>query len=485
MDKQNKAPRINHAMLPLEQKTKYVLDTKRKHSFKKFVVNNWLRAVVEDGLSIDEIDNKFLKAMHKQGAAIWLNLEGSFVYRPNIEVDPIELASDDKAKRVFCSLLKMRNVSFKDYGSGEKTIPADVHSKNLLPVVEEFTPFAPSEFYYDKGLWKRTSFRPTKYLQIERPTSIKFPQNIDKLIQHLCNYTFEYYEWFMNWLAGFFQSLRKSPVAVVIRGDQGSGKSLFFEHILTPLYGEAHCVVVDQARIESNFKNWIASVLFYNLNEVAVDMQGRKNAKNFLKQLITDPAVQTELKYTDASAVKIYGNVYITTNEALPVEIEPSDRRFTVFQSGCSLWKAGFNPPVLIEQIAAELEDFAKYLKTYKVDWKMYSTCLDTPEKKAIQGGTNSKLSLYVQAVLGKDISYFSDLNEIATLDLYKRIKSAFEESKIAQDDLISGYRTLYDVDHSSKKVMENIRMLEPVVFAKEKIKSSNGKKIIELPRGS
>jgi len=486
---------LNTDLLPLEQNKKYLLDLKRRQTFKKFRVNNWFREMIEkDTDDLEKIENVVLKRIYKHGAGIWLSPEGNIVYRPAVDAEPIELSSDDRAKRVFCSIMKEKNLKFfKGYTDKEGVYhKADIQAQELLVVSDEFTPFASSEFYVVDGLWKRTSFRPTPYMLTDKPTKFPHPENIDKLIVNLCNQNAEYYEWFMNWLAGFFQTLQKSHVAVVLRGDQGSGKSMFFERVLMPLFGEKHCVVVDQARIESQFKNWIQNILFYNLNEVAVDMKGRKYLKNFLKQLVTDTSVQAELKHKDAAVVPIYGNIYITSNEALPVEIEPSDRRFTVFQTGGSLRKMGWDTAKLIEDIEAELPNFAKLLKTIKVDWGMYHTALDTPEKRAIQSGTNSKLSLFIQAILNKDILYFSELPEIGdteaevsnNAELHKKFTAQVTEGRVSQSDLIKTYKKLHDVDHSSKKVMENMRMLEPVLFAKEKFYSSGGNKWLTLPWG-
>jgi hypothetical protein len=291
----------------------------------------------------------------------------------------------------------------------------------------------------------------------------------------------------MNWFAGFFQTLEKSSVALVLKGVQGSGKSVFFDHVITPLFGEKYCVVVDQGRIESQFKNWIENRIFFNLNEVAVDMKGRKDLKNFLKQLVTDRYVYAELKHKDAEPVRIYGNIYITSNEHLPVEIEPSDRRFTVFDTAGNIRELGWDTKQLIEDIESELIYFARFLKAHKVDWDMYHTALDTPEKRAIQSGTNSKLSLYLKAVLKRDAEIFTGLLELTddyqgNRNLHASIIADFENGTIDQTNLIQAYKKMYEVDHSPRKIMENIRMMEPAVFAKEKMKITSGSKYYSLP---
>lgn len=485
-NKERQEPKLNLNMLPLERTKTYELKDGAKPNFRGFVDNNWLRCVVEDGEEPDEINNKILKAINERGGAVWLSLSGNLVYRPAPEADPVELSADDKAKRVFCSMLKINNLRlFKGYVKDEKFYAPDIAAKELLTVNDEFSPFAPSEFYLKDGLWKRTSFRPTEYMMLYKPRQCDVPENTKKLLMHLCNNREEYYEWVLNWLAGFFQTLQKSQVSLLWRGEQGSGKGIFFTDVLSELFGKRYCITVDQDRVESPYKNWVEEMLLLNLNEIAVDMKARRQFKNFLKQLVTDPSVQLEDKFEKAKSVRIYGNVLITSNEPLPIEIETSDRRFTVIKTGCKIVRLGWDPLAVKAAVKEELMDFAKALHTYKVDWRMYHTALDTPEKRAIQRSTNSKLSLYVQAVLDMNIDYFTELcdEEINLRALFESIAAGFASGKIYQTDLIKAYKELHDVDHSNKKIMENIRMIEPDVFGKEKTKKSGAfGKYFELP---
>ncbi|WP_022850682.1 primase-helicase family protein [Limisalsivibrio acetivorans] len=478
-------PKLKDELLPLEREKKYILDTKNRPDYRNFIENNWVREVIESHKKIEDIENRAIKKIYQAGAAIWLSPQGRVVYRRNVEADPTEIADDEKVGRVLCSDFKLDKIQlFRNKGSGDTFVRADIAAKDLLVVHEDFTPFAPSEFYYHKGIWRRTSFRPSEYMKVSLQ-GYKRKQHlwIEKLLINLANENHDYFEWIENWLAGFFQTLEKSNVALVLRGDQGSGKSMFFEYVLKPLFGERHCVVVDQSRIESQFKSWVNEMLFFNLNEVAVDMKGRKHHKNFLKQLVTDHSIQLEEKFTDAEQVQVYGNIYITSNEALPVEIEPTDRRFTVLKTGGPI-KEKLNTFELVENIEKELENFAKYLKAYDVDWEMYHTALDTPEKRAIVSGTNSKLSMYVKAILERDLSLLIELKDSDRGGLYHSIVADFERDEIAQTDLIEAYKVIFDVDHSSRKVMESIRMIEPTIFSKEKMqKGMGGQRKYKLPK--
>jgi hypothetical protein len=60
---------------------------------------------------------------------------------------------------------------------------------------------------------------------------------IGKLILHLVNYDRQRLYWVINWLAYFFQRLKKSQVALVLLGEQGAGKGIFFKALIAASTG--------------------------------------------------------------------------------------------------------------------------------------------------------------------------------------------------------------------------------------------------------
>ena len=441
--------------------------------FSKFESNNWIRT--------DKEVSPLISQMKSRGAAFWLDHGGDFYFRRS-ESDEIKKLDPAKAKNVICSILDREDINIFKASKNENV---DIKRNDILMCNDKFSPFVESEFYLEKGLWYRTSFRPSVYLQINRnkSSSLPEPSRILWLLLHLCNGNEEYFGWLVNWLAYFFQTLEKSQVALVLKGDQGTGKGLLFEKIISELFGKKFCVVVDDDRLGSTFKNWIGENLFCNLNEISHDMKGRKNTKNFIKMLVTDESVQTEKKFENASETEIFSNVIVTSNENFPIEIEPSDRRFTVFNTGASLKKVGVNTARLIQDIRNELESFAIYLKNYDCDVSMYHQALDTPEKTALIEGTTDRFTLFTRAIVNRDISFFEVISD-ENSSLFNILKDDFEEGRINQSNIVRVYEIVYDDDISSKTLMKKIRDIQPLIFPKERKKmiSSNGVKYFKLP---
>jgi len=439
---------------------------KKEPYFSSFIANNWL--------NVNAKENKVLQELFKRGGAIWLSPDGSFHFRRSPE-DSIRKLEPTKMKNVLCNMLDRDNLNI--FTAKDEAI--DIRRNELLMCEERFTPFVNSEFYQKDSIWYRTAFKPSAYLWItEEPKGYRQPTRILWLMEHLCNHNSKYFKWFLNWIAYFFQTLTKSQVSLLLKGAQGTGKGIFFEYILSPLFGEEFCVVVDDDRLGSSFKNWVDNTLFYNLNEISYDMRGRKSVKNFIKMLVTDRAIQTEKKYENASKTEIFGNVLITSNENYPIEVEPSDRRFTIFGTGCPLKQyPGMNISELLDDIKAELESFSWYLKNYKCDISLYHTALDTPEKQALIDGTTDRYTLFVRALVNKDLKYFSILEEEAP-SLYQTIKKDFEKERICQSYLKPIFDALFEDNIPSKTLFGKLRAIEPLYFPvdRNKLIKSNGK---------
>lgn len=472
-----KKRQLKKSLLVTEQGKKYELPKKGERiDYSTFEADNWI---------LQGSDNKLLAAIKKHGGGLWVGHDWRFHWRQRPETKVYETDGERFVARVLTQFLKrkesVRFISGKQIG--KDWYPPEVELRELMSAEDEFTPFSNSEFYIKDGLWYRTSFKPSKYLAGKYGISgARRPEIIMKLIRNLCNHNDMYFTWVINWLAGFFQTLKKSQVALLLRGDQGSGKGLFFNHVITPLFGDDFCVTVDSSNLESDFKNWIEGRLFLNLNEVAVDMKGRRNVKNFLKQLVSDPFVNIQTKFKDFKVTEVFANILITSNEVLPIEVEVRDRRFTVLNTGRGLIKQGWDTQKAVADIKEELPAFAEFLKNYAVDWAMYHKALDTPEKAAIVTGTTSQVRLFSEAVSEKDLVFFAELeDDVEGKVVYNRLRESFTKGQITADLLFRAFSLVFETRKSAKKLMGELRTLMPDVFGMHKLKKSNGTRYYEI----
>lgn len=417
-------------------------EEKKRCNYSDFISNNWLRYEFDGSHILSKLD--------KVGAALWIDPSGNIFYRNSLDVNA-NCMDAVKLKIVLCNKLCRSYVElFSSKGHA-------IQAKDLRMAEEKFTPFQNSEFYQIGPNTYRTGWSPTTFMQPQKVET--HPETILKLIKHLVQNDDEKFKWVLNWLACFFQTLKKSQTALVFKGDQGSGKGILFNEIITPLFGEKFCGVVDDGRLDTKFKTWIYGKLFYNLNEISYSKNNRKAVKNFLKQLITDPKIQAEAKNKDSGEVKLFGNIIITANEPRVLEIEPHDRRYTVIQTGKSLKQSGWNIVEALSKVKVELASFAEYLRTYPSDFELYNVALDTPEKQAMVESTNDRFAFFISKLKGSNaIDYFHE-TKVDNL-LQENVTEEYRES--AEQLFLDNLHKCYEVGFSPENLLELFSVLNP-----------------------
>ena len=444
-----------------------------KRDYSKYEFNNW--KALSSNTTVNKID--------KQKGAIWLNPKGEICYRFSNNGD-IFVSPHNKANIVFSNYLSS-NIKLI---SGTKEESPNIYPNELLMIQSDtFNPFKLQEFYREDNLHYRNVFKPTSYLQMKQ-VEYEEPKTILKLIKHLCNYDESRYKYTINWLAYFFNGLKKSQVALVLRGVQGSGKGILFNEAIKPLFGSDYCITVNDKSLDTNFLGGIVeNRLFFNLDEISHNIAGNKNVKNFLKALVTNDSITAEKKHQNLDKeTKIFGQILITSNEPYILEVETSDRRYTVFTTGGNLKKSKYlghsNYLNFSTAIKNELEDFCLYLKSYKTDNDLANKALDTAEKKALVNATNDKFKMFVDAIINKNLDYFAELEEYDE-ELYEELKSDFTKDRIKQPNLYRYFIALYDDEKlsSSKGLMTRLRAIEPMFFDESNMSKSSGYKYFEI----
>lgn len=161
---------------------------------------------------------------------------------------------------------------------------------------------------------------------------LAFPKTkpIQQLIWHLCNGEYLMVEFFMNWLAYPLQKVgAKMKSAMVFHGEvHGAGKSLFFEDIIKPLYGD-YAITLGQSDLESPYTGNRLAKLFVLFEEIFNNKQ-KFDHTGAMKHMITGKTMRVEQKFKDSIEQSNYINCAFLSNEAMPFKIEENDRRYGV-----------------------------------------------------------------------------------------------------------------------------------------------------------
>lgn len=226
-------------------------------------------------------------------------------------------------------------------------------------------------------------------------------------------------EKFINWLSYIFVNLVKVDVSWVFRGDQGSGKNLFFKSIIKPLFGKNQTSVVDDDRLQSDFNSYIKNKLFIVFNEVANDeTKTRRSVKSKIKAIVSDTEIQLHQKFLDAYEMENYANLLFFSNEVLPLLVEQRDRRFNIIETGGQLKQLPSfkrNPKEFIGEIGKELKQFAQYLHNYKYDELTVNEVIENDAKARIKELSMNKYELFASKLKANDWEWFEQFYPVPT----------------------------------------------------------------------
>lgn len=169
--------------------------------------------------------------------------------------------------------------------------------------------------------------------------------NINALLLHLCDGDHGRALWVLRWMAyPLREKGAKMATALLVRGGQGSGKSLFFEKLIKPMYGNQ---AYSADRHSSHFNSWMSAQRFVVVD--GLDWMNQNPAQ--LKGLLTSSNVIIERKGSPAAVEANRMNFVFMSGafEALP--IDNGDRRFMVIEQPARL------PPAVYWAVAEEINN--------------------------------------------------------------------------------------------------------------------------------
>lgn len=153
-------------------------------------------------------------------------------------------------------------------------------------------------------------------------------EKILRLLNHLSNGDPAIIDWILKWVAFPLKNPgSKMRTSIIMHGDQGSGKNLFWE-IVQAIYGE-YGAIINQDQLETPYNSWASGKLFIIADEV-VTRQELRNHKGRLKTYITGTNIQINEKHLPIRMESNFMNLVFLSNEVEPLSLDESDRRWLV-----------------------------------------------------------------------------------------------------------------------------------------------------------
>lgn len=158
------------------------------------------------------------------------------------------------------------------------------------------------------------------------------PIGCERFLEHvrhnICRDDDKVYFYLLGWMADAVQNVhRTSEVAVVMRGPQGSGKTLFAERLLE-FFAPHTLVLTKPDQLTGNFNAHLLDKCMVFADEAF--FAGHRQDANSLKTLITSGSIPVQPKGVDTFMAPKRFRLIISSNDEHVVRAERDDRRFLV-----------------------------------------------------------------------------------------------------------------------------------------------------------
>ncbi len=151
---------------------------------------------------------------------------------------------------------------------------------------------------------------------------------LDHIRTNLCADNETYYDYLIRWMARAVQFPdRQGEVAIVLRGDQGTGKS-FYAKEFGSLFGRHFLTVSDPKHLVGSFNAHLRDCVLLFGDEAF--FAGDKKHESTLKTLVTDDMIAIEAKGIDVEVSRNYTHLIMASNSEWVIPAGGNERRYFV-----------------------------------------------------------------------------------------------------------------------------------------------------------
>lgn len=246
------------------------------------------------------------------------------------------------------------------------------------------------------------TFRPTSFMLMD-DTATEIPPTIDMIIRNICGDDEAMIDHFINWCAVIFKHRIKTQTAWIFQGIPGTGKNTFSNYVMAPLLGAKHVQTMVLDMLGGTFNGYMEECLLLVVDEVKAEKSDIKLVEK-MKNLVTEPHQSIMYKGVDAVMKPSFSNVLFFSNNAYPWPIDRADRRYNVAPYVTKKLDA-WDPATL----AAELPQFAAYLRGYEESIERARKPLDTAARREAQEATRDQTGELLEELVNGNLDYFAE----------------------------------------------------------------------------
>ena len=322
---------------------------------------------------------------------------------------------------------------------------------------------------FNKPTFLERGFRSLENEDFAEKNTVITKSFIKKFIYQMVNKNTEKTEYIINWLAYYFQNLKKTGTALVLLGDSEVTEKLFFNLIIKKIFGNRYCSTINDTEYKTSLLQDVAKYkLFFNVADIK--NAGTKFDDDTLALLVKDLLIHQTVEYTndkgDEDRVEIHGQLLITATNPSPY-LKKSLSKCTVIETvniDKIMESLELEDEIELEdKILKDLDIFSDLLNNYSVKDEIAEEKFITEEREKLKGITTSNvdknaiedsLDKFIEAIKNKDIEYFEKVKNIDNGTIYEHLKNAFEKDDgyFIGQDLLVYYNTINEQKFDNKK---------------------------------
>ena len=293
----------------------------------------------------------------------------------------------------------------------------------LPPIIESwqvgFNPSSPVQLDFDKKFYNL--FKPTRYLAMQASEESsadygnaldaveKLTPNIASLLLHVMGNSRQEFEHFINWLSYIINNRRKTSIAWVFHGCEGTGKGIMFKEILKPLFGQ-YASIKGINDLEDGFNGWREQCLLVAFDEFRMaDAKEGSRLYDRLKNMISEEVGTVRAMYSNQKDIQLYENLIFFSNSHDAMRISATDRRFCVAAPQNTPLKEKMDTIKLIESIRMELDFFAQFLVDFDYSETHARLALETEAKTQMRQAAATWVEDFCMALKNGQLEWFVD----------------------------------------------------------------------------
>lgn len=245
------------------------------------------------------------------GAGFWIQKE----YNPFIKAYNFSFVTRSE----FIS--KLKSIKYKK---------SNVYTAVIEPHLASFTHSHVSFNSVAEGVFK--IFGGYKYQNVHHEDQ---DANVDEFIKFvhdvIANGDEKVYDYIMNWVSFIVQKPGvKTETGIILRGDQGTGKTTFTDTLSEMFAGYSEPNINDIKDITGEFNERIENKVLIVANELKNFGEERLSNFDDLKSKLTDKTYLVGGKYKPKHFAENVNNYIFVSNNVAPIKIESKDRRYVV-----------------------------------------------------------------------------------------------------------------------------------------------------------